>query len=312
MSRYKQLGSFHPTSTPLFTPARGIPSVPMPCLPCVAVMSGLALWQAPSAGAAPKSSSVRLEPRLLARLVLPVYSSEHLLLLGRVDGGDTDDEDSARVLPVLLRFRDGEQLLQLNEQVLQAALPAASAAVGVEIAARGRLFELAAAKRLAPWDLLRLGQKSASFHAALLQHLASTGWQPVATSFVSDAGGGVARYREEGDMGTSAEVRTCTMRAGRRLSSRPLPPDAGSHSLAPSSLCLPLRTTGCAGDGTRGRAADGPALSAGGGGRRRRASARARGRRRSCPARLLGCCAAGVCGCHLGGAGLRGGQAAGM
>lgn len=96
-------------------------------LALAATVCGLALWQTTgSAG----SSIVRLTPTRISRLALPVYGAEHLLLLAC-------DDASTDVLPVLLRYREGEQLEQLGD-----AAPSASSGtpLGVECAARGRIF----------------------------------------------------------------------------------------------------------------------------------------------------------------------------
>lgn len=71
---------------------------------------GFALWQ--KAGAVPQSP-VRLTPQRLSRLALPVYGAEHLLIF-------TGESESDRVLPVLLRYREGDQLEQLDEQMARA------------------------------------------------------------------------------------------------------------------------------------------------------------------------------------------------
>ena len=141
------------------------------------------------------------------------------MIFGRCPN-DGEPADPA-VLPVLLRFREGEQLLQLDEQVAKAVRPPVSAtAVGVECAARGRLFEAAAGKRLAPWDLLKLGDNCACFSEALLRHLAVNGWEPVAATLGAEVPGGKARFREEGadvstlDMGMFTEAAPSTVRVG--------------------------------------------------------------------------------------------------
>ena len=178
--------------------------------------SGFALWQTPPTGAAAEPP-VQLIPQRLSRLTLPVYGTEHLLLFQRTEAGDDDD----RVLPVLLRFREGEQLEQLDALLGRGERPQeASAAVGVECAARGRLFEAAAGRTLAPWDLLKLGSGCSSFWEALLAFLEKTGWTPERLELGAEAGGGKARYREEAkglqtrDMGMFTEPSPSTVRVG--------------------------------------------------------------------------------------------------
>lgn len=69
--------------------------------------------------------------------------------------------------------------------------------VGVECAARARLFQAAVARRIAPWDLLRLGDGCSSFFEALLRFLSRAGWRAEVCVLGAEVGSGVARYREE-------------------------------------------------------------------------------------------------------------------
>ena len=173
----------------------------------VATTSGFALWQTSPVGpvAAPP---VRLTPTRLSRLVLPVYGSEHLLLFSK------QDEDDARVLPVLLRFREGEQLEKLSAD----ESPPGAMAIGVECAARVKIFQAASRSALAPWDLMRLGDGCASFSEALLRFLSRNGWTPLAAELGASAVG-VTRYREEAavsnrEMGMFTEAAPATVRVG--------------------------------------------------------------------------------------------------
>lgn len=68
--------------------------------------------------------------------------------------------------------------------------------------------------RLAPWDLLKLGDGCSSFSEALLRHLARNGWTPRAAQ-LGAASAGKARYREEvgyRDMGMNTEAAPSSVR----------------------------------------------------------------------------------------------------
>ena len=126
----------------------------------VAATCAFPLWQTPT-GAAIAEPPVRLTPLKLSRLTLPVYGTEHLITFGR--------EESETILPVLLRYREGELIEELDDELRQGRRPApAAAAVGVECAARSRLFEAISGERTAPWDLLKLGDGCACFSEAVL------------------------------------------------------------------------------------------------------------------------------------------------
>ena len=70
-------------------------------MPIVAL--GFALW-APKESA---SSAIQVRPTRLDRLTLPVYGTEHLLQLTRIEEEPVEEQ---KILSVLLRFREGEQL----------------------------------------------------------------------------------------------------------------------------------------------------------------------------------------------------------
>jgi hypothetical protein len=164
-----------------------------------------ALWEQ-AAGPAP---AVSLRPMRLSRLALPVYGSEHLLLLSRAE--TTEPAALSHVLPVLLRFREGEQL-----EALDSGESAPSAAIGIEIAARRRLFQAAASRPLGPWDLLKLGDGCASFAEALVRFIVRNGWTPDALE-LGTAVEGKVRYREEvgmRDMGMNTEAAPSSVRVG--------------------------------------------------------------------------------------------------
>jgi len=189
-----------------------------------AVLFSVALWEARGVARPP----VPLVPQRLSRLALPVYGSEHLLLF-RARGTEEEEE---RVLPVLLRFREGEQLERLADDATVPASPAA--AVGVECAARSKLFQAASRARLAPWDLLNLGDGSPSFFDALLRFLTRNGWKPVA-ALLGAASAGKARYREDvgyRDMGMNTEAAPSSVRVGELASMLQCVGDDGGTELS--------------------------------------------------------------------------------
>jgi hypothetical protein len=151
------------------------------------------------------NANVRLLPQRLSRLVLPVYGAEHLLIYSH------GVKAESRVLPVLLRYREGEQIEQL-------AIAPPSGAAGLECMARGRLFEAITQRRLAPWDLMSLGSGCNSFSEALLRCLAQNGWKPRSVGLGAVTGSGFARYREaavsQREMGMFTEAAPASVRVG--------------------------------------------------------------------------------------------------
>lgn len=179
--------------------------------PMFAVLSATAfpLWQTT---AAPRLPPVPLVPSAISRLMLPIYGSEHLLQFVR---SESKDHDVELVLPLVVRFREGEQLERLADGDVTSV---ASTAVGVECAARGRLFQAIAQRSLMPWDLLKLGEDCDDFNQALLRCLAQNGWQPSVLQLGAAGGGGKARYREEEigyrDMGANTPAAPSSVRVG--------------------------------------------------------------------------------------------------
>ena len=141
--------------------------------------------------------SVTVTPLRLSRLLLPVYSSEHLLQLGR-DSGDCDSGDcDGRVLPVLLRYSEGERLERVNSPMMPLAL---------ECVARRQLFEQAGATELSPWALWALADGCSNLAESLLRFLASKGWTATAVVLTLESAG-VARYREDPSVSRSRPLR---------------------------------------------------------------------------------------------------------
>lgn len=155
-----------------------------------------ALWQTPPK----RPPSIQLVPHTLSRLLLPVYGTEHLLLFC------SDDADDDRVLPVLLRYREGEQIEHLLPRRKLAS--GASMAVGVECIARRKLFEAAVGRPLALWDLPGLGEGCTHFWQALIRCLESNSWKLRSIELGAEADGGVSRYREEANV-QNREVCRC-------------------------------------------------------------------------------------------------------
>ena len=183
----------------------------------------LGLWQNPASKPLPP---VPLIPDSCSRLALPVYGAEHLLQFRR-----TDDESDADVLPVLLRYREGEQLEQLGDVDQQFT---SSAAIGVECAARGKLLSAIVRRPLAPWDLLKLGDGCASFTEALLKLLEREGWRPNVLQL--GAAAGKSRYREDDvgmrDMGANTPAAPSSVRVGELLTALRCTRIGGDEQLA--------------------------------------------------------------------------------
>ena len=137
-------------------------------------------------------SLIEVRPLRISRLTLPVYSSEHCLHLVRSD----DDSDDGRVLPVLLRFAEGERLERFFGGITE------SIPLSVECIARKKLFEAAASRSFAPWDMIGVADGCSSLSAAVLRFAAQQGWSPQGATLYLESelftgGTGVARYREE-------------------------------------------------------------------------------------------------------------------
>ena len=139
---------------------------------------------------------VPIAPLSVGRLTLPSYSSEHCLLLKRSDVPSSGEA----VLPVLLRYSEGERLMQAlaeNSCTASTGVP-----LGVEIAVRRGLFEAASGQSLAPWSLLRVGDGCSTLYEALARFLAKEDLTPTALvlsleSQLYTGNTGFARYREE-------------------------------------------------------------------------------------------------------------------
>ena len=166
------------------------------------------LFQTPAVGG---QKTVDVKPVRLDRLALPIYGTEHLLQLKRV-GMDSDD----KVLPVLLRFREGEQLQQLGEGGLQRT-PAME--LSLECAARAKLFKAASKQAIGPFAFLNLADGCNRFSEVVLRHLAQNAWEPRYVELDS-ASAGKARYREEvtnRDMGAFTEAAPSSVRVGETV-----------------------------------------------------------------------------------------------
>lgn len=110
---------------------------------------------------------VPIKPTRLARLELPVYGSEHLLLLGRApEEGEHDEDDGGRVVPLLLEYADANML----EQTLKGRDPS-GLALGGYLLGRKELFEAAAGASLGAGDMWRLMSSEKSFAGAVQSHL---------------------------------------------------------------------------------------------------------------------------------------------
>lgn len=190
-----------------------------------------------AADAAPEGSAVETAPIQVDRLALPVYGAEHLLQLERVfvDGSATqamrdlleqpgEAEEKRVVLPILLRYREGEQLERLGTPGARrdGRPPGAPAdtspnfILGVEVVARRGLFQAASRSPLNPFAVARAADGCASFSEALLRFLSKNGWAPRATELGVAAEGRV-RYREEvrtRDMGAFTEAAPTSVRVG--------------------------------------------------------------------------------------------------
>ena len=131
-------------------------------------------------------------PHAISRLVLPSYSSEHLLEL------TSEDDGSDCRLPVLLRFSEGTRL----EDWFRTGKGASGVPLGVECIARKSLFESVAGKALAPWDLVGVSDGCEDLCCAVFKDVERNGFVPQVVLLRLEAelytgGGGVTRYREE-------------------------------------------------------------------------------------------------------------------
>ena len=109
-------------------------------------------------------------------------------------------------------------------------------AVGVECAARGRLFEQADSGPLGLFGAAQAADGCSSFSEALVRHLERNGWAPQALE-LGAASSGVARYQEEPQAVSSREMGMFT--------------EAAPSSVRVGELYTALRCTRAAGGGGR-------------------------------------------------------------
>lgn len=153
--------------------------------PTLLSLSALSSWLKPG-GAQIATPDRVIDPVRLARLELPRYGSEHLLIC-------REHERRSMLLPLLLEWNDGERL---GRETATGAVgkPAgflADVALGAALLGRRRFFDAAgcAPARPRPGDDLT---------AVLLHSLESAGLRPVVCLLSPPAGGGAVRYMDMG------------------------------------------------------------------------------------------------------------------
>jgi hypothetical protein len=143
-----------------------------------------------------------VRPMLMGRLQLPVYGSEHLLVIEKVDEGDD------KLLPLLLSFEQGTRL---ERELIGTNNGDSKFAVTAAVVARKLFFEQAAGKPISLWDAGGLVQpEDRSLTDVMLRHLRSCGLTPVSCALGSPGSGGGVTTRDMGAFTDAAPAFTRT------------------------------------------------------------------------------------------------------
>jgi len=158
--------------------------MPILLAPALLSLSALSSWLKPG-NAQIATPDRAIDPVCLARLELPRYGSEHLLVCR--------ERGRSMLLPLLLEWTDGERL---GREAVSGAVDKstgflADVALGAALLGRRRFFDAAgcAAAKRRPGDDLT---------AVLLRSLESAGLRPVVVRLTPPPGGGAVRYMDMG------------------------------------------------------------------------------------------------------------------